>query len=102
MVKIIIQKHGWDMSETSIMDNYNCKTQVHARVCEENKLKELKLEKNDTFWINFAVKGPSLKDHIRRVERGIKIIFSRMIHHSIKVLVTDLGSITLVFVFNWN
>ena len=26
------------MIETSIMDNLNCKTQVHARVCEENKL----------------------------------------------------------------
>ena len=26
------------MQETSIMDNINCKTQAHARVCEENKL----------------------------------------------------------------
>ena len=73
--------------------------QAHARV---NRLEELALEKNDAYWINYAVKGPSLKDHIRRVGRGIKMIFSRMIHHSIKVLVPDLGSITLVFVFNWN
>ena len=27
------------------MDNNNCKTQAHARVCEENKLEELELEK---------------------------------------------------------
>ena len=31
------------MRETSIMDKLNCKTQAHARVCEENKL-ELELE----------------------------------------------------------
>ena len=31
------------MRETSIMDNLKCKTQAHARVCEENKL-ELELE----------------------------------------------------------
>ena len=31
------------MSETSIMDNLNCKMQAHARVCEENIL-ELELE----------------------------------------------------------
>ena len=31
---------------TSIVDNKNCKTQAHARVCEENKLElELELEK---------------------------------------------------------
>ena len=28
---------GWDMRETSIMDNLNYKMQVHARACEENK-----------------------------------------------------------------
>ena len=27
------------------MNNLNCKMQAHARVCEENKLEELKLEK---------------------------------------------------------
>ena len=31
------------MRETSIMNNLNCKTQAHARMCEENKL-ELELE----------------------------------------------------------
>ena len=47
--------------------------QAHARVCEENKL-ELELEKatvKDAYWNNFAVKGKSLKDHIRRMERRI-------------------------------
>ena len=29
------------------MNNLNCKMQAHARVCEENKLEELELEKND-------------------------------------------------------
>ena len=32
------------------------------------------------------VKGTSLKDHIRRVGGRIKMIFSRMIQHNIKVL----------------
>ena len=36
---------------------------------------------------NFAIKGTSLKDHIGRVGRHIKTIFSRMIYHSITVLV---------------
>ena len=33
------------MRETSTMDNLNCKMQVRARVCKENKLEELELEK---------------------------------------------------------
>ena len=59
---------------------------AHARVCEENKL-ELE-EKNNAYWINFAVKGASLKDHIGRVgiQRHIKMILSRIAHHSITVL----------------
>ena len=63
--------------------------QAHARVCEENKLEELekKTTVKDAYRNNFAVKGTSLKDHIRRVERHIKTIFSRMIHYSIEVLV---------------
>ena len=63
--------------------------QAHARVCEENKLEELekKTTVKDVYQNNFAVKGTSLKDHIRRVERHIKTIFSRMIHYSIEVLV---------------
>ena len=63
--------------------------QAHARVCEENKLEELEKETTvkDAYRNNFAVKGTSLKDHIRRVERHIKTIFSRMIHYSIEVLV---------------
>ena len=43
-----MQKHGWDMRETSILDNKKCKTQAHARMCEENKLEELELEKKMT------------------------------------------------------
>ena len=31
------------MRETSVMDNLNCKTQTHVKVCEENN--ELELEK---------------------------------------------------------
>ena len=30
------------------MNNLNCKMQAHARVCEENKLEELELEKKTT------------------------------------------------------
>ena len=71
------------------MNNLNCKMQAHARVCEENKLEELekKTTAKDAYRNNFVVKGTSLKDHIRRVERHIKTIFSRMIHYSIEVLV---------------
>ena len=39
------------MRETSKLYNLNCKTQAHARVCKENKL-----EKNDDYRNNFAVK----------------------------------------------
>ena len=64
--------------------------QAHERVCEENKL-ELELEgKNDAYENNFAVKGASLNDHIRRVGRNIMVIFSRIIHHSMKALVLHL------------
>ena len=65
------------------MNNLNCKMQAHARVWEENKL-----EKN-TVKLGRLLKRicASLKDHIRRVERHIKTMFSRMIHHSIKALV---------------
>ena len=66
------------------MDNLICKMQAYARVCEENIELE---EKNDAYRNNFAVTGTSLKDHVGRVEKSIKTIFSRMIHHSIKVLV---------------
>ena len=57
-------------------------------MCEENNLKVEELEeKNHAYWNNFVVKFASVKDHIGRVEKQIKTIFSRMIHHSIKVLV---------------
>ena len=56
--------------------------QAHARECKENKLEE----KNNTYWNNFAVKGAGLKDHIG-VGGCIKMIFLRMINHSIKVLI---------------
>ena len=59
------------MREISILDNIKYKTQAHARVCEENKLKlQLQLEeKNDAYWNNFTVESASLKDHIGRVSR---------------------------------
>ena len=34
-------------------------------MCKENKLK-LEEHKNNIYWNNFAVKGVSLKDHIRK------------------------------------
>ena len=75
------------MKEASIMVNLNCKMQAHARVCKDNKL-ELELEgKNDTNWNNFVVTGVSLKDHMVRVKGQIKMLFSRMIQHNIKVLI---------------
>ena len=64
------------MRETNIIDNLNCKTQAHARVCEENKLK---LEENDAYSNNFVLTVVSLKDHIGRVGGRIKMVFSRMI-----------------------
>ena len=45
-------------------DNLNCKTQEHARVCEETKLEE-KMTPN---WNNSVVKGASFKDCVGRVE----------------------------------
>ena len=87
------------MRETSKMNNLNCKMQAHARVCEENKLElEEELEKNDVYWNNFAVTGTSLKDHIGRMERCIKTMLSRMIHHSIKVLISNMLSEVLLHV----
>ena len=59
--------------------------QAHARVCEEIKW-ELG-EKRWNNWNNFVVTGASLKDHIGRGGRHIKMIFSRMTHHNTKVLV---------------
>ena len=61
--------------------------QAHARVCEENKLGELQLENNDAYWNDFMVKDAILKDHRGRVGRCIKMIFSKIIYHNIKVLV---------------
>ena len=61
--------------------------QAHVSVCKENILEVLFRRKNDTYRNNFAVNGTSLKDHIRRVGRHIKIIFSRLIDHNIKILV---------------
>ena len=49
---------------------------------------ELELEeKNGTYWNTFVVTGVSLKDPIGKVGGYIKMIFSRMIHHNIEVLV---------------
>ena len=53
-------------------------------MCEENKLE---LEKNDAYRNKFVVGSASFKDHIGIVERCVETKFSRMIHHSTKVLV---------------
>ena len=74
------------MRETSIVNILNYEKQAHERACENNKLEE----ENDAYRNNFSLEGGSLKDHIRRVGRRIKMIFSRMIHHSIKVLILHL------------
>ena len=66
------------MRETSIMDDLN---QVDVRVWEEN------IEMSDTYWNNLVVNDESLKDHIGKVGVCIKMIFSRMIHHRMKMLV---------------
>ena len=66
------------MKETSMMDNYNCKTQAHARVHEENKS-----EKNDAYWNNLAVKVQAW----RIIYEEWETYHDDMIHHSIKVLV---------------
>ena len=58
--------------------------QAHARVCKENK-RELEKE-NDTYRNKFMVRGMSLKDHMGRVGKRIKMIFSRIIYHNIKAL----------------
>ena len=58
--------------------------QAHVRLCEENIEKTAVKDAN---WNNFVVKDASLKDHIGREGRHIKMIFSRMIHHSTEVLV---------------
>ena len=44
------------------------------------KIKEI-VRKN-----NFVVKDVSLKDHIGRVRGRFKMIFSRMMHHNIKLV----------------
>ena len=50
-------------------------------VCEQN-IEELE-GKGMHIETIFQLKVPSLKDHIGRVERRIKMILPRMIHHSI-------------------
>ena len=65
------------MKETSLMYNLNCKTQAHASVFAEGK--------NNAYRYNFAVKGRSKFEGSYRKSGGT--IFSRMIYHSINVLV---------------
>ena len=60
------------MRETSIVDNLNCKTQAHARVCEENK-KELE-EKNDCPLKYFMVKRLIVKGCTRRMAELIEAV----------------------------
>ena len=65
------------MMETSIMDNLNHKMQANARVCKENKLNE----NNGAYEKRCKFEGS-----YRKSRGGIKMIFSRIIHHSLKVL----------------
>ena len=81
------------MRETNILNNLNCKMQAHVRVYEEN------IEnRNNAYWNKFMVKDVSLKTHIGRVGRCIKMTFSRMIHHNIKVLASIVVSKVLMYV----
>ena len=57
-------RSDWDKNETMSNSNCRCDMQTHASVCEENITG---LEKNDTYWNNFVIKGVSLKDYIGRV-----------------------------------
>ena len=61
--------------------------QSRASVCKENVIRTIIRKRKRRLFNNFVVKGASLKDNIGRVREGIKMIFSRMIHYSIKVLV---------------
>ena len=63
-------------------------TRKSMQGCAMKKLKE-----KDAYWNNFIVKDfkdMSLKDHIGRVGGHIKMIFLRMIQHSIKIFSTVL------------
>ena len=70
------------MRETSIMDNLNCKTQAHARVCEE-KLEE----KNDCRLKTFSLKdGPSDATQEDKKKRILLALLLKILHN-IKVLI---------------
>ena len=69
------------MRETGIIDSLNCKTQVYARVCEDNKLEE-KAPIEIIYGNRCKFEGSYGKSGIY-----ITMIFSRVIHHYIKVLV---------------
>ena len=57
------------------------------RVCEENKLEELELEKNEILLKYFAVKGSTLKGCRKTETIRIDRNFVLRILHNIKVLV---------------
>ena len=62
--------------------------QAHVSHCKIVRRKyRKKMTVKDAYWNNFVVKDGSLKGHIGRMGRRIKMILSRMIHHSIEVLV---------------
>ena len=44
------------MRETSIMDNLNCKTQAHARVCEEKLEEKKRLPIENVFFERWSVR----------------------------------------------
>ena len=59
------------MRETSIVDNLNCKTQAHARGCEENKFEE---KKNDCPLKYFMVKTLIVKGCTGRMAEAIEAV----------------------------
>ena len=71
--------------ETSIMDNLYCKGASSCRVCEENKFIRIRVRQNKFFGKRCEFEGSYSYEEWG--DRRIKMIFSRMIYHSIKVLV---------------
>ena len=74
------------MRKTSIQNKLSHKPQAHARVCEENKEKELE-EKNNCPLKYFVVKGSTIEGCRRTEIPPIHLKIATKIVHNIKVLV---------------
>ena len=64
------------------MDNLNCKTQAHARVCKENKEE---LEKNDCPLKYFVAKRSIFKGCTRRMAKPIEAVLGSLTVYTVKV-----------------